>query len=518
MDETIAELGIVLKAAGLNEQKDAIAQLRQVLDSAGISYSKFAKFVNESSAGQQKANSLDLQAINLKRQLETAEQAHMRRMENYRELLRSGRIEKELFNKAEEASIRAMRMQTAMGGKGGGLAAMQIGYGVQDFATVAAMGGEGALARGFMAASNNLGQMIVVMGVMGPMMTALVATGLTLAAVLGPQLWNAVTGGVDKTKEAADRLKASLDAIARSSESARNRMESVFRLQDLSGMGSSQLEQQTRGLSRSLQLQETSRDEASLALKEIVKPIGEEIKANLIDRARYIFASSDDITLTYEAVLAEQMAKYEGELEKATKASSSYVEAERKLEEETKKFETIRTELAFAEQKLKEAREKEAAEALRAAELQRFMSAVDVGLQANRNVGTMLQAAQRAAAVASGAAGSAQFSLGDQMQQFAANLMNDPFLDPQSRREMMELFTQAQVAQIAMPDANKPKGAAPAFSGVREFGNQFQLALLQADDKSAKDRQKQIELAQKMVEYLQGLSKELVGKFAVVGP
>lgn len=517
MDETIAELGIVLKAAGLNEQKDAIAQLRQVLDSAGISYSKFAKFVNESSAGQQKANTLDLQAINLKRQLETAEQAHMRRMENYRELLRAGRIEKELFNKAEEASLRAMRAQSAMGGKGGGLAAMQIGYGVQDFATVAAMGGEGALARGFMAASNNLGQMIVVMGIMNPMMTALVATGLTLAAVLGPHLWNAVTGGVDKTKEAADRLKASLDSIARSSESARNRMESVFRLQDLSGMGSSQLEQQTRSLSRSLQMQETARDEAAMAVREILRPIGEQVTSRLMSEAERIYLASEGL-VTLEEATAVQLARYEEELKKTIAASSDHTEAERKLEEETKKFETIRTELAFAEQKLKEAREKEAAEALRAAELQRAMSAVDVGLQANRNVGTMLQAAQRAAAVASGAAGSAQFSLGDQMQQFAANLMNDPNLDPQSRREMMELFTQAQVAQIAMPDANKPKGAAPAFSGVREFGNQFQLALLQADDKSAKDRQKQIELAQKMVEYLQGLSKELVGKFAVVGP
>jgi len=96
--------------------------------------------------------------------------------------------------------------------------------------------------------------------------------------------------------------------------------------------------------------------------------------------------------------------------------------------------------------------------------------------------------------------------------------MNDPNLDPQSRREMMDIFTQQQVAQIAIPEPVEEKKAAASFTGVKEFGNQFQLALLQGEDKSARDRQKQIDLAQKMVEYLQNMSKNLNDKFGVVGP
>jgi hypothetical protein len=167
--------------------------------------------LKDQSAETQRQNALKLQGAALARQLETAEAAHARRLSQYNVLLKEGVISQELFNKARAHSFTTMRQQSSMGGRGMGQAAFQAGYGIQDFATVLAMGGSPGMA--IMSAQNNLSQMLMVATKLNPLMVSLGGTVAALAAIGIGLWWDEYNKGASTAERATESVAKEMERL-----------------------------------------------------------------------------------------------------------------------------------------------------------------------------------------------------------------------------------------------------------------------------------------------------------------
>lgn len=211
-DEAAAAASAAATARAAAEKEAASAKAQQAADAEKAKQEVLNKAKAES-------NALDQRGETIKVQFATAQERHNLRMKEYNTLLNSGRISRELFNRAEKESLDIQKAEASMAGRGGilgrsgGMLMAQGSYAIQDFATVISMKGMG-MGDAMRAASNNIGMMAMMLG--GPV-GSIAAAAVTLGAVL-PGMWSKFSDGAEHTKEKLEAAKKALEDFNKSAQ------------------------------------------------------------------------------------------------------------------------------------------------------------------------------------------------------------------------------------------------------------------------------------------------------------